>query len=141
MAKEKPRYEVIEGSREMLEKLISLNDDRFGHIDPKIIGVVAIVNKEPSFPYKIIKINNPVAMFCHLRYIFVFFESVWESMNEDQRGLIMLDMLFSLDPDEDEPKLIAPDVKDHSAMLRTFGVDYLDNPGIRDVLTKPIDWK
>lgn len=142
MAKEKPVYEVVDEFGELVNKLISLNEDKFGDIDPKMIRMTKITNKEaPSGqPFKIIRINNPVALFCPFRYVIVTWEQVWDSFSEDQKGLMLLDVLHYLEPDEEEPKLISPDVKDHSDMLRTFGVDYLNNPEIKGVFKKPIDW-
>ncbi len=142
MAKEKPTYEVVEDAGKNLETLISLNDDKFGHIDAKMIRMVMITNKEPNGElFKIIKVGNPVAMFCPFRYIIVVYKEDWDSFGENFRGLLFLKVLHHLEPDEDEPKLIAPDIKDHRSMLKTFGVDYMANPEIVDIFTKPVDWK
>lgn len=144
MAKEIPEYAIVEDFGEIAQKLINLNEDRFGSIDHKILRMTIIVNKEPPERppfYKIIRINNPVAMFCPFRYVIVSWKQLWEEWDEDRRALMVCSVLESLEPDEDEPKIKPPDLKEHSVMIRTFGPDYMDNPSIRGLLKKPIEWK
>lgn len=144
MAKEKPQYEIVEGFTDLLDRAINNNEDRFGHIDPKMIRMAQITNKEPPEcgpQFKIIRINNPVALVCPYRYMVVTWQQVWDEFSEDRKALMVFDILLSLEPDEEEPKLIAPDIKAHGTMLRTFGVDYMDNPSLKNLLSKPIDWK
>jgi hypothetical protein len=143
MAKEQAEYEVVDGFGELVGKMISLNEDRFGHIDYKMLRMTMITNKEPpcNCTFKIIRVNNPVALFCPFRYVVVTWREVWDEMDEDRKGLMICDILNSLEPDENEPKLIPPDVKAHGVMLRTFGVDYMLNPNIKGLFSKPIEWK
>jgi hypothetical protein len=124
----------------MVAKLIDLNRDRFDHIDPLTLRMTMITNKEPDGTFKVIKVGNPVAMFCPFRYVVVVHQGDWEQYGEDQKALSLFRVLNSLEPDEDEPKIISPDVKEHSVMLRTFGVDYMQNPEIKNLFTKPVDW-
>ena len=144
MAKEKPEYTVVDGFGDLVSKAINQNEDKFGHIDAKMIRMTLISNKEPpenGVTFKIIRVNNPVALFCPFRYIVVSWQQLWDEFSEDRKALMIFDILFSLEPDEDEPKLIAPDIKAHGTMLRTFGVDYMENPSLKGLLNKPIDWK
>jgi hypothetical protein len=50
-------------------------------------------------------------------------------------------MLCSIPVGDDvEGKLNQPDYKGYSVMLRTLGVDYLENPDTPDILAKDIQW-
>ena len=142
MPREAKEYEIIEEFSPMMRTLIELNEEKFGHIDPNVIRMAAITNKEPSFEYKVKAIPNPIALFCpDVRFIVVVFQSVWETYSEDQKAMLICKALFSLEPDEKEPKVKPFDLSDHSDMIKTFGVDYINNPEIRGLLEKSITWK
>jgi hypothetical protein len=144
IAKEKPIYEIVEEFGDMLTTLVNVNEDKFGEVDPKMLRMVKITNKEPPevAPYfKIKAINNPTALFCPFRFIVITWSQAWDVFDEDQRALLLLDVLHYLAPDEEEPKLIQPDIKDHGPMLRTFGVDYMSNPDLKGILKGPIRWR
>ena len=141
MAREKAHYIEVEEFPQMVRKLIDLNPEKFGHIDPLVLRMVAITNKEPSYVWKVQPVKNPVAIFCKdVRFIVKVFQSIWETYSEDQKGLVILDMLLSLEPDEEEPKIIPFNLSDHADMIKTFGVNYLDNPEIRNLFGKSVEW-
>jgi hypothetical protein len=140
--REKAIYEDVEEFDGMLAKLVELNSEQFVHIDNKVIKMVMITNKEPTgTPYKLKVVRQPVGRFCKdVRFIVVVFQQDWESYSEDQKALVILNVLLSMEPDEDEPKVKPFDMTDHATMFRTFGVDYLNNPEIRGLFNKPVDW-
>ena len=142
MPREPKEYTIIEEFDPMMKKLIELNDEKFGHIDPLVIKMAAITNKESSFEYKVKAIPNPIALFCpDVRFIVIVFDSVWQSYSEDQKAMLIMKALLQLEPDEKEPKVNPFDLNDHSDMVKTFGVGYMENPEIRGLFTKPVDWK
>ena len=142
MPRESKEYEIVEEFDGMVRKLIDLNGEKFGHIDPNVLRMAAITNKESSYEYKVKAVANPTALFCpDVRFIITVFMSDWESYSEDRKALIICKALLSLEPDEKEPKVNPFDLSDHSDMIRTFGIDYLENPEIQGLLTSPIDWK
>lgn len=143
MAKEQAIYEIVPEFSEMVEKLISLNEDRWGHIDGKMVRLAVITNKEAPqepLPLKIIRIPMPVALVCPIRYMVVTWQQVWDESDEDRRALLICKVLEALEPDENEPKIKVPDEKNFKSLLRTFGVDYEINPSIKGLMSKPIEW-
>ncbi len=42
---------------------------------------------------------------------------------------------------EDEGKIISRDFKDYKVLVKTFGVEYQDNPNVPDLLKEDVKWK
>jgi hypothetical protein len=75
-------------------------------------------------------------------YYVTLFASDWDSMGENQKLLLVAEILNAIPKDsESEGQMIAPDTKGYSTMYRTFkGNDYLDDPSSPNILEKDIDW-
>lgn len=142
MAREKAIYTIIEEFGDLVKKIIEINAEDYGHIDPLVLRMVAIQNKEPSYWYKIRTVKNPIAMFCSdVRYVAVVFESVWQTYTPNQKAMTIINILESLEPDEDEPKVRSYNLNDHERIVKTFGVGYMENADIQDLLKKAVDWR
>ena len=72
-------------------------------------------------------------MYTNKRYVFVFYQHDWDELSDKHRAAITADALMGIPPGGDG-SVTTMDYKDHGMMLRTFGVDYMDNPEIPDLL-------
>ena len=139
-------YEELPEFIDLADKLISKFPEEFANIDIARIACVAITNKKRGDKkrnlWELRSIRPPISLFCQKEYIVVFYSHDWEEMNEKQHSLIAADVLCSIPPNG-KGAIIPMDYKDHSKMLRTFGVDYIDIPENKmpDILKDNIDWK
>ena len=143
MAQIEPIYEEIPEFIELADKIIQKYNTEFANIDVTKLVCVGITNKERSEKKKQLwdmkPITAPISMFCSKEYVVVFYRKDWDSMDEKYRLLAVADVLCSIPPGGGGA--VTPmDYKDHSMMLRTFGVDYLDNPKAPDILATDVNW-
>jgi hypothetical protein len=144
MAQVEPVFEEIPEFIDIADKVITRYPTEFGNIDVAKIACVGITNKERSEKktqlWEIKPIKPPVNIFCPKEYIVVFYQKDWDEMSDKHRALIVSDVLCSIPPDG-KGNLQSMDYKDHSKMLRTFGVDYMDRNDVPDILVSDVDWK
>lgn len=144
MAQVEPIYEEVSEFLQHADKIIEKYPEQFGNIDVSKIACVAIQNKERSDKktqlWDIKAIKPPISLFSSKEYIFVFYQKDWDEMSEKHRKLIVADCLCSIPPGGGGA--VNPmDYKDHSMMLRTLGVDYMDRDDVPDILDADVDWK
>lgn len=138
------QYEELEDFSKIASKLV----DRYPEIfaDRKIdkIAAVAVLNKDRSEKkrqiWEIKPVVPPITLFCNKEYVVTFYMNDWMAMNEKYKALAVADVLLSISS-EGQGKTVPFDMKDHGTMLRTFGVDYLENPDAPNILERNIDWK
>jgi hypothetical protein len=138
------QYEELNDFNQIAERLL----DRYPEIfsDRKIdkIAAVSLLNKDRSEKKKQIweikPVVPPITLFCHKEYVVTFYASDWISMSDEHKALAVADVLLSISS-EGQGKTVPFDLKDHSVMLRTFGVDYLSRPDIPNILDRNIEWK
>lgn len=138
-----PQYEELDEFMEIAHKLIERYPDVFSGIDAARIGCVSITNKErdekkPRFDIK--TAVPPISMYTTKEYVIVVYLNDWSAMAEKHKALLVADAIRSISP-EGQGKKVPFDMKDHSLMLRTFGVDYLENPTVPDLLRDNISWR
>jgi hypothetical protein len=137
-------YEEIPEFLEIADKIIEKHPTQFGNIDLSTVACVVITNKErpekKTQLWEIKSIKPPISLFSQKQYVFVFFKADWEEMNEERRAMITADALCSIPP-EGNGDVVTMDYKDHSLMLRTFGVDYMESDKIPNLLEDDIEWK
>lgn len=143
MAQITPQYEELDEFVSIANKLIERHPAIFAGISVDKIACVAITNKDrkegkPRWELK--TVVPPVSIFCPKEYIVVLFLSDWAALSQKQKGYLVAQALRSISP-EGEGKTIPFDMKDHAIMLRTFGVDYIENPSVPDLLTADISWR
>lgn len=143
MAQITPQYEELEEFISIANKLIERYPSVFAGKSIDKIACVSITNKDrkegkPRWELK--TVAPPVSIFCPKEYIVVLFMSDWATLTDKQKGLLVASVLCSISP-EGEGKTIPFDMKDHAIMLRTFGVDYMENPSAPDLLAGDISWR
>lgn len=144
MAKIKPEYEELAEFNEIAEKLISLYPNVFPDVDAKQIAAVQVINKsrpeKKSQVWDLKPIVPPVTLFCSKLYFITVYSSDWEAFSEKHKAAVVADVLLTISP-EGEGKTVPFDKKDHSIILRTLGIDYMDNGDIPDLLQGKVDWR
>lgn len=144
MAKIKPEYQDLPEFVEILTKIVDLYPDVFPDIEPEMIAAVQITNKprpeSRNHVWDLKPIGAPITLFCPKRYFVIVYSSDWEIFDEEHKAAVVADVLFSISP-EGEGKTIPFDKKDHSIMLRTLGVDYMNESVIPNILGGNVKWK
>lgn len=139
----KPEFEIVAEFATLAQGLKAKYPDVFGAIDLDTIKCVGITNKERK-PNKRLWESKPVVMpikmDCPYTYYIVVYMKDWVELDETYRLLLVADALCSIPSADDEGKIIQPDMKDFSIMLRTFGVDYMDKQGSPNLLKSDVKW-
>jgi len=144
MAKIKPEYAELPEFVDLLTRMIELYPNVFPEIDPEEIAAVQIVNKprpeSRNQVWDLKPIGAPVTIFCPKRYFVTVYSSDWDIFDEEHKAAVVADVLFSISPDGDG-KVIPFDKKDHSVILRTLGVDYMNESTIPNIMSGNVKWK
>ncbi|MFA5759229.1 MAG: putative metallopeptidase [Clostridia bacterium] len=145
MAKEKPMYEVVNDFSDIASSIIEKYPEMFAGIDIEKVKCVKITNKDrpesKSQRWEVDAVKMPALLDSPYAYYFTVWHSDWEEMDSVHKQLLVAEMLHSIpQKDDSEGKVNANDVKGYASMIRTFGVDYLDNPDAKDILTTDVLW-
>lgn len=144
MAKIKPEYQDLPEFVEILSKIVDLYPDVFPSVEPQTVAAVQIVNKprpeSRNHVWDLKAIGAPITLFCPIRYFVIVYSSDWEIFDEEHKAAVVADVLFTISP-EGEGKTIPFDKKDHSVILRTLGVDYMNETVIPNILGGNLKWK
>jgi hypothetical protein len=132
-----PEFELMNDGMAMVTRLCDMYPDQFGHIEPKLIMVAAIVNKpQPqgqSYDSAIVGIKPPVTLCTDKRYIIHFYKNVWDGYTDGQRALLIASKLLRVD-DECSGGVLPEDLKDVRRLVKAFGPDYHNDPAVPDIL-------
>lgn len=143
MAKIKPIYEELPEFVEIMEKIIDLYPNVFPNIAPDEVAAIKIINKErpekKSQVWELKPVVPPITLFCPKKYFVTLFSSDWDAFSQEHKAAVVADVLMSMDPEEG--KTIPFDTKDHGAILRTLGIDYMNEAEIPNILGGNVEWK
>jgi len=144
MAQIKPNYEQLPEFIEIAKKLVDLYPSVFPNVDADKLASVQITNKErpekKTQYWELTAVTPPVTLFCPKNYLITVYSSDWDALSEPHKAALVSDVLLSISP-EGEGKTVAFDKKDHSVILRTLGVDYMDEANIPNLLAGKVDWR
>lgn len=142
MAQTEAEYEEIQDFGDIADVLIDKYPEDFGHVDLSKLAAVMVTNKSRKNKtiYQIKTYTPPLSMYASKNYIAIFYSEDWESWNDNAKAAMVASILFSIHSDG-EGKLNPMDYKDHSVMLRTLGVDYLEDSDLPDILNEKIEWQ
>jgi len=139
-----PNYEEIPEFLNIADSLIRKYPAQFDNIDLSKVACVGITNKNRSEKksqlWELKPVKPPMSMYSTKEYIVIFFMNDWEELDRKYQSAITADVMFSIPPGG-KGQVIPMDYKDHGVMLRTLGVDYMDNVTLPDILTNDISWK
>lgn len=119
---------IVSGLRDMYP-------EQFAHIDTTEIGVVMAVGAEKpkSWMFKVEGIKPHTAVYCKKRYIIYFLDVTWNILNENQKIAMLFKALTQI-PDEFDGKVSPDDLKDCKKLVKAFGTDYMQSPGLPNLL-------
>lgn len=138
MPKVKPEWNIHKEANEMVAKLCEMHPRHLGHISAGDIGCVAISNKdkgETQDDCRIRGVREPDSLFSTVKYVIVFFQECWDKYNPAQRSMMLFRNLIRIPDTEDglDGSVLKQDLQDVRVLVKTFGVDYMDNPNLPDL--------
>jgi len=142
MAKIKAEYEVCDEFIVIAKKLQELYPDQFLTKPVDSLRSMLITNKERTDNSSLLSIKTigmPMSLDVTYKFYIVMYSSDWNEFTEPQKSRVVSWALITL-PDSDEDKLIQPDLKEHSTIIRTFGVDWIDSPSAPNPLDGNVNW-
>lgn len=133
----KPEWEINKEAQDFVEKLCETYPEHLGHVEPSAIGCAAITNKPrpktADWDAKIIGVGEPASLFCSKQYIIYWHRETWEAYDRPRRIMMLLRMLLRTS-EEFDGKLLKEDLKDLKRLVKRFGVDYMNEPNLPDLL-------
>ena len=137
MAQAEPVWELLKEADDMVAKLVQKYPEKFGHIDPEVIGCAAIGGKTKpegqTWDAKLGGIREPEALWSKKTYCSQFYKSTWDTYDARQRAAMLFKLLVRI-PDESNGKVLPEDLKDCYCLVKAFGPDYMKNPSLPDLL-------
>ena len=138
-----PNYEELPEFIHLADQLIDRFPEMFGGIDLGRIAAFSITNKdrkdEAKPIWEVVSVKPPVSILCNKDYIINVFQNSYEALGEKHRTALVADALNAIST-EGKGKVNAKDLKEYAVMIRTLGVDLMDNPDIPDLLNEDVDW-
>jgi len=141
MAKVKATYEDVPDFSDIATKLIAKYPDHFEHVDINKVKCRAINNKDRTEKGKYwdLKAIPEFALpDCDYSYYVIIFLPDWVDMTDKLRNRMVCDVMWSI-PDE-EGKVKSFDLKAHAPMVRSMGVDFMEDDNGPDPLVDDIKW-
>jgi hypothetical protein len=129
-------WEINQEAEKLIEKLVETYPEKLGHIGHEEIGCAQIVNKDrpDSWDYdsKLVGVKAPGSLYCPKKYIIWWHKNTWDSYTPAQRAAMLMAKLLRI-PDPMDGSVLKEDLKDVKCMVRSFGVDYMQNPNLPDL--------
>lgn len=137
MAQAEPTWELMKEAEQMIVALCQMHPEKFGKIDPDLIGCAAITGKDKPatqvWDAKIGGIREPEALWSKKKYCIQFFRSTWDSYDEIRRAAMLFRMLERI-PDECNGKVSPETLKDSYCLVKAFGTDYMKSATLPNLL-------
>lgn len=143
MPQVKPEYEVIEEFKTIALKLLEKYPDVLDGINPNLLRCVGVTNKDPKEGkplFELQQVRYPQRLDLPYDFYVVVNMHDWQTFDESHQAALIFDVLCSVSRDGDG-KVVPFDLKDHSVVVRSLGVDYMLRPDIPNILTDNIKWK
>ena len=146
MPQEKPQYEEEKEFCELANKIVERYPQVFDLVDVEKICCVKITNKSrpqgKTSLWEAIGLKMPVTMHTPYNCYISIYSDDWEAMDNAHKGYLVAEVLDRVSNIEgNECKILPGDVKGSRVMIKTFGLDYLENPNAVDILENEINWK
>jgi len=137
----KPTYEEVKEFSDTGNKLIQKYPDLYSHVDMDVVKCLAINNKERTEKgrlWEIKAIPEYALPDCPYAYYVILYLQDWVEMSDKIKNRLVASILYAI-PDE-EGKVRTFDLKDFGPMIRTLGVDYLENEDGPDPVEDDVRW-
>lgn len=138
-----PNYEELPEFLHIADQLIDRYPEVFGNIDLTRISAFAITNKDrkdSSKPiWEIMSVKPPINILCNKDYIINLYQDSYESLGDKHKAVLVADALNAISV-EGKGKINPKDLREYAIMVRTLGVDFMDNPDVPNILTDDVEW-
>lgn len=142
MAQDAPVYGQIPEADELVLKLVQKYPDKFGHIDPSLVGCIVVTGKNKpesqDWDVKIHGIKAPLTIFSSKVYVFEFYKQTWENYSPVQRQYMLFKSMVRI-KDSFDGSLDKEDLKDCRCLVKKFGVAYMDKADLPDLIDSKVD--
>jgi Putative phage metallopeptidase len=142
MPQEAPVFSQMPDADEVVLKLVQKYPEKFGHIDPTLVGCVAVTGKNKpegqEWDIKVHGIKAPLSIFSSKIYVLEFFMTTWENYTPVQRQYMIFKTLVRI-KDTFDGALDKEDLKDCRCLVKKFGVSYMDKPDLPDLIEAKVD--
>lgn len=139
MPKEAPEWEICHEAEEIVKGLREMYPEVLGHVDASMVGCAMIVNnpspKSQKWDSRIKGIREPESLFTSKLYVIYFYKDQWEKYTKIQREYMLLRQLGRIGDDFDGA-VLPESLKDDRMLVKKFGVDYMENPNLPDLLSE-----
>lgn len=138
-----PNYEELPEFLDIADQLVDRFPEVYGNTDLGRIACFAVTNKErkdSSKPiWEIMPIKSPLSILCNKDYVIKVFQNSYEELGDKHKTALVADALNAIS-EEGKGKINPKDLKEYAIMIRTLGVDFMDNPDIPDLLNDDVNW-
>tara|TARA_B100001778_G_scaffold334029_1_gene344079 strand:- start:6401 stop:6838 length:438 start_codon:yes stop_codon:yes gene_type:complete len=138
-----PNYEELPEFLHIADQLVDRYPEVFGGIELNRIAAFAVTNKDrkdASKPiWEVVSIKPPVSILCNKDYTINVFQNSYEALDTKHKAVLVADALNAIST-EGKGKVNPKDLKEYAVMIRTLGVDFMDNPDIPDILNDDVNW-
>ena len=144
MSQAAKKYEICDEYIEIAKKLRELHMEMLFDCNPDEIVCHMVVNKERPEKTPIIKVSavpEPLNVSSSFAHYVILFESDWRVFDDRQKANVVMKSMLRMTMVEDVPKLISPDLYEFLLLVRTLGVDYMDDDSSPNLLTDTINWQ
>jgi hypothetical protein len=144
MAQVKAEYQALDEFTNIATQLIAKYPEVFGSMEVDKVKCVAITNKERKDSKKMWEVKAvpyPIRMDCPYSYYVILYMSDWSVLGEAHQAALVADVLHTIPSSDDEEGKTNPfDLKDFGNVLRTLGVDYMENDKIPNLIKDNVKW-
>jgi len=142
MAQSLPEWEEIPEFNSIARKLVEKTPE-LSHVDSDIVIAYKCTNKtqpkSKQLPYDISGQGNPEAFTNSKKYFVKVCYDIWDNMPVNNRQVLVLHALKRIHPEKpDSGKVVGCDLKDHTDIVRTFGVDWAVSTNVPDILNERV---
>ena len=139
-----PEFEKLSEWTDIAKRIVEKYPERYAHVNVDKIVAYIVTNKDDADsarPYEMQTDKLPMRLSNPYDY-FIWFKSpgMWHDKPQNIKSALVVSALERIDADN--PFAVLPlDYRDQCSMVRTFGVDWFDNPKIKDVLEENVQFR
>lgn len=92
----KAQYEIVSDFQDRCAAVLETSPELRGSFDPALLRMVKITNKSgsPDGPFfKVIRVAQPLGLFCPFRYVVVAWQDTWDALTEDAKVSLISDVV------------------------------------------------
>ena len=131
--KKMPIYKEDPLLEHFLQEVISSDAFGLGWVNQDNIKIIRVENKSPREIAKIQVLDFPASIFTDKHFIISVYASKFDCLDEQRQKLVLIHELLHINS-EKERSLMKHDKEDFRKILLKFGVDWIENTELPDVI-------